>query len=65
MMKKDKEYESMKLEIFSLTKRCNQQKELLIDIEWINMDGEGRCLFCDGKQPQHAADCELDAECNG
>lgn len=59
-----KEYEALKLEIFSLKRKTKRQKDLLIDIEWISIDGEEICMFCVGKKKEsgHTPDCELARE---
>ena len=58
-----KEYEALKLKIYRLERISKQRKELLIDIEWIYVNGENRCLFCRGKRESgHANGCELAKE---
>ena len=57
-----KEYEALKLEIYSLKRKVKRQKDLLIDIEWISIEGKEICLFCKGTRETGHADCELDKE---
>ena len=57
-----KEYEALKLEIYSLKRKVKKQKDLLIDIEWISIEGKEICLFCKGKRETEHADCELAKE---
>ena len=55
----NKEYESLKLKIFKQEKLLNQCRELIIDIEWIWIDGEFICLFCKGNRTKGHSDCDL------
>lgn len=57
-----KEYESLKLEYFKLHKKVDRCVNLLLDIEWIFIEGEEVCLFCKGKRNTGHEDCDLGKE---